>query len=122
MVSSSWELPVNPVKLLAHAILAGALIIGAAGAQEPAGRRSDAAQAAYEELSEAIIRGQIEEQRRILPRLVPDDVRAMVKHESAHARSNILIAIVTCLALFFFFCNALVRTRKDGRRGSGRRT
>jgi hypothetical protein len=102
----------NPVKLLAHAILASALTIGATCAQERAGGRSDAAEWAYEELSEAIIRGQIEEQWRILPRFVSDDVRAMAKRESTRARRNIPIAIATCLILFFLFVLPLFEREK----------
>jgi hypothetical protein len=107
-----WELPLNPVKLLAHAILAGALMIGATDAQESAGPRSEAAQWAYEEWSEAIIRGQIEEQRRILPRFVPDDVRAMTKRETGRARKSILVAVVICLVLFFVFALPLYEREK----------
>jgi hypothetical protein len=94
---------VNPFRPFAVAILAAALGLSVFGAQAQDVRRSDAAQAAYEELAQALIRGQLDEQRRILPRQVPDDVRAMVKRETARARRSISVAIVTFLVLLFLF-------------------
>jgi hypothetical protein len=104
---------VNPFRPFAVAILAAALCLCAFGVQAQEVSRSDTAHAAYEELAEALIRGQLYEQRRILPRQVPDEVRAMVKRETARARRSVAVAMVTCLVLLFLFAFPLLERDKE---------